>query len=117
MLAIESPVHTCVVGRAFSMASIIAAAGSPGHRMAYENSRFMVHEASSSMSKNQVTDLVLSAQETVYKNEVLIKLLARHTGQSCAYIKDNFKRDFYMSADEAVEFGMIDVVLKTTSKI
>jgi len=113
MQAVESPVHTYVLGRACSMASILAAAGEPGHRIAYENARFMVHEASTFISKQKVTEVKVRFNETLYRNSVLIELLSKHTGKSIESIQKTFDRDHWMSADQAVEFGLIDTVIRT----
>lgn len=74
-------------------------------------------EASNGIPTKQVSDIILRTQETIYQNEVLLKLLSVHTKKTLEFCREHVRRDKYMSAEEAVEFGIFDQTIKTTSKL
>ncbi len=117
MQFIDAPVRTVVIGRASSMAAILLAAGEPGQRMAMPHARIMVHEASSAVARHQVQDVIIRAKELTYKNDLLIKVLAKHTGYPESDIRPRFERDFYMDPSEAVKLGIVDKVVGKADKL
>ncbi|MEE2872117.1 MAG: ATP-dependent Clp protease proteolytic subunit [Candidatus Latescibacterota bacterium] len=116
MLAIEAPVSTVCMGMAMSMGSFLLAAGEPGRRFAWPHARIMIHQP---LIMGTVTgtasDLDIRAKETIRLRGELNELYAKHTGQDVEKIANDTDRDFFMSAQEAKEYGMLDDVIMTTA--
>jgi ATP-dependent Clp protease, protease subunit len=107
---IKPEVSTICVGMAMSMGAVLLAAGAPGKRFALPNSKVMIHQPSSGF-QGTAADIEITAKEALKTREALEKLLAERTGQPLERINRDTDRDFYMSATEAKEYGIIDAIL------
>lgn len=103
------PINTYCIGSTASIAALLLAAGTKGHRYALPNSRIMIHQPWGGVG-GSATDITLQAKEIVYLKERLHKIMAESTGQSVEKIAKDSERDFYMSGEEAIEYGLIDHV-------
>lgn len=112
MQFIQSDVATTCVGQAASMGAFLLAAGAKGKRSALPNSRIMLHQPRGD-SQGTALDIEIQAREILYLRESLNKILALHTGQTVNKIATDTDRDFWMSASDAQEYGLIDVVRVT----
>ena len=110
MQFMKAPVSTICVGQAASMGAVLLAAGAKGKRYALPNARIMIHQPSGG-AQGQATDIEIQAKEILKVRERLNKILADHTGKSIEKIADDVERDFFMSAEEAKEYGLIDDIL------
>lgn len=108
---IKSPVGTLCVGQASSMAAVLLAAGAPGKRYALPHSRVMLHQPIGSFS-GQATDLEIAARQIESLRDAINLILARHTLQEVGKIAHDTERDFYLTAAEAKDYGLIDAVLE-----
>ncbi|MBV1904996.1 MAG: ATP-dependent Clp endopeptidase proteolytic subunit ClpP [Pseudomonadales bacterium] len=109
MQFINCDVCTMCIGQAASMGSFLLAAGTPGKRYCLPNSRMMIHQPSGG-SRGNASDIQIQAREILLMRDRLNNLLAQHTGQTVERIAEDTNRDYWMSPEEAVEYGMIDVV-------
>ncbi|MCK5243063.1 ATP-dependent Clp protease proteolytic subunit [bacterium] len=110
MQYIKSPVSTLCVGQAASMGAVLLAAGEPGKRYALPNARIMMHQGSAGFS-GSMPDIDIQAKEITRVREMMNKILARHTGQSAEKIIKDTDRDYFLSATEAKEYGVLDEVM------
>lgn len=110
MQYIKPDVCTICVGQAASMAAVLLAAGAKGKRYALKHSRIMLHQPIGAF-QGQATDVEIQAREILRLREILNSILAHHTGQDKEKIKQDTERDFYMSAEDAIEYGLIDKIL------
>ncbi len=110
MQHIRSRVNTMVVGLAASMGAVLLA-GATGRRYALPNARVMIHQPLVHGVGGQVTELEIAAREALKTKEQLAAVLARHTGQPMGQILQDTERDRWMSADEALGYGLVDEVL------
>ena len=110
MQFIKPDVSTLCTGLAASMGAFLLAAGAKGKRFSLPNSRIMIHQPLGG-AQGQAADIEIQAREILYLRERLNKILADKTGQSIEQIEKDTARDNFMSADQAVEYGMIDKVL------
>ena len=116
MQSIGSPVSTVCMGMAASMGSVLLAAGTRGRRFAWPHARIMIHQPLiMGTITGSSTDLDIRAREIVRLREEINHLYARHTGQDVEKISQDTDRDFFMSAQEAREYGLIDDIITTTS--
>lgn len=106
---VKPDVSTVVVGSAASMGSIILSSGAKGKRYALPNSEIMIHQPLGG-AQGQATDIDISAKHIIQQRERLNKMLAKNTGQELAKIEKDVERDFFMTADEAKKYGIIDKV-------
>ena len=117
MQFIEAPIKTICIGEAYSAAAVLLSAGTKGKRFAYSHSKIMIHTV-------QAWD-VCGSQEEVEResdrikdlNNLLMELLARHSGQSLKKVKKDCLKDKYMTAEEAVEYGIIDKIITPKKEI
>ncbi len=107
---IRPDVRTYCVGMAASMAAVLLASGTPGKRYALPNSRIMIHQGSAGFRGN-VPDIEIAARETLTLTTKLTQILADHTGQTFDRVKSDTQRDYYMTGDDAKEYGLVDEVL------
>ena len=107
---IKPDVSTLCTGLAASMGAFLLAAGAKGKRFSLPNSRVMIHQPSGG-SQGMASDIEIQAKEILYLRERLARIMADNTGQSIEQIHRDTDRDRFMSAEEAVEYGMIDRVL------
>ncbi len=108
---IKPAVSTICVGMAASFGAVLLAAGAPGKRFALPHSRVMLHQPAGG-AKGQAVDIEIHAREILSLRETLNKVLADHTGQPVDRIAKDTDRDFFMSAEDAKKYGIIDDVLK-----
>lgn len=114
MKLIKADVSTICLGEAASMGAFLLSAGTKGKRMALPMARIMIHQPLGG-AKGQATDIEIEAKEIVRMKTMLNGLLSEHSGQSIEKIKEDTERDYYMSAQEAVEYGLIDRVVTSVS--
>jgi ATP-dependent Clp protease protease subunit len=111
MQFIKPDVSTLCMGLAASMGAFLLAAGTKGKRLALPNSRIMIHQPSGG-AQGQATDIEIQAREILRLRETLNQILATRTGQSLDKIKADSERDYFMSAPEAKDYGLIDQVIE-----
>lgn len=112
---IKCDISTICIGQAASMGAFLLSCGSKGKRYALPNSRIMIHQPLGG-AQGQATDIEIQAKEILRIKEALNQILASNTGQKLEKIIKDSDRDFFMSAAEAVEYGLIDKVLEKSSK-
>ncbi|HZR83336.1 MAG TPA: ATP-dependent Clp endopeptidase proteolytic subunit ClpP [Candidatus Binatia bacterium] len=115
MQYIRPPVSTLCVGQAASMGALLLAAGEKGKRFALPYSRIMIHQPLGG-AQGQATDIDIQAREILRVREQLNNIIARHTGQSLKRIEKDTDRDFFMTAKQAVEYGIVDEVIVARKK-
>ena len=113
---IRPDVHTICMGQAASMAAVLLCAGAPGKRSALPHARVMIHQPMGG-SEGQASDIEIYAKEIVKMRERLTHILAEHTGQSIERIQKDSDRNFFMSAEEAKEYGIIDEVITRKQEV
>ena len=111
MQYIKADVQTWCLGRAYSMGAVLLAAGTPGKRYALPHSKALIHQPMAGGIGGQATDISIYANEILRERERLYAILSRHTGQSLKKIEKDADRDFYMTAQEALEYGIVDTVV------
>lgn len=114
MKFIKPDVSTLCIGLAASMGSFLLAAGRKGKRLALQNSRIMIHQPSGE-AQGQATDVQIAAAEIVYIRERINQMLAENTGQSTERLTADMERDNFMSASEALSYGLVDRILTSRS--
>jgi ATP-dependent Clp protease, protease subunit len=110
MNQIRPDVCTICIGLAASMGAFLLSAGEKGKRMSLPNSRIMIHQPLGG-AQGQATDIEIQAREILYLKQKLNGHLADHTGQPLSKIEEDTERDFFMSAEECLEYGLIDQVI------
>lgn len=110
MQFIKPAIHTIVMGQAASMGSLLASAGESGHRFILPNARHMIHQPLGGAS-GQATDVEIQARELLRWKTVLTEIYVKHTGRSFDQLRTDMERDFFMTAGEAVEYGLADKIL------
>ncbi|VXD23789.1 proteolytic subunit of ClpA-ClpP and ClpX-ClpP ATP-dependent serine proteases [Planktothrix serta PCC 8927] len=116
MQQIRPDIVTICYGLAASMGAFLLSAGTPGKRMSLPSSRIMIHQPLGG-AQGQAVDIEIQAKEILYHKRILNELLAEHTGQPIERIQDDTERDFYMSAEDAKEYGLIDKVISSTQSL
>jgi ATP-dependent Clp protease protease subunit len=111
MQYIKSDVSTICIGQASSMGALLLAAGARGKRFALPNARIMIHQPLGGF-QGQATDIGIHAKEILRTRERLNEVLAHHTGQSIERIRLDTERDYFLSGEEAKEYGLIDGILE-----
>lgn len=109
---IKPDVITMCVGQAASMAAVLLACGTEGKRFSLPNSRIMIHQPLGGF-RGQATDIEIHAKEILFIKDRLLQILHKHTGKDIETLRADMERDFFMSADEAVTYGLIDKVATT----
>jgi ATP-dependent Clp protease protease subunit len=107
---IKPAIHTIVMGQAASMGSLLATAGAKGHRYILPNARHMIHQPLGGAS-GQATDVEIQARELLRWKTVLTDIYVKHTGKPHKQLKADMERDNFMTAGEAVEYGLADKIL------
>jgi ATP-dependent Clp protease protease subunit len=110
MQMLSCDVRTYCVGQAASMAAILLAAGAPGKRYALPNARILVHQPSGGY-EGTAADINIHAQEILRIRTALYNILAKHSGKTAARLQKDSERDFFLSANEAKDYGLIDQVM------
>ena len=111
MQFVKCPVATYCIGQAASMGAVLLSAGTKGRRFALPNARIMVHQPSGG-AEGKATDIEITAKEILRLKDVLNGILAKHSGKKFEDVVRDTERDYFMSADEAKDWGLIDEVLK-----
>jgi len=111
MQYIKSDVTTICLGMAASMASILLAAGKAGKRFALPNSEVMIHQVMGE-AEGQASDIKIRAEHILKIKDRMNKILSLHTGKSVATVEKDSDRDYYMSAEEALKYGLIDKIIR-----
>ena len=109
---IKPNIITICMGQAASMAAILLGAGTKGKRMALENSRIMIHQPLGGVS-GQATDIEIHTKEILFLKDKLNKILSNSTGKTVKAIENDTNRDKFMSAEQALEYGLIDKIIKS----
>ena len=116
MQFIKPDVSTLCVGQAASMGALLLAAGDSGKRFALPNSRVMIHQPMGGF-QGQATDIEIHAKEILYLRGRLNEILAKHTGQTIEVIQRDTERDFFMGAQDAVKYGIVDKTLVSRENV
>ncbi|MAS08464.1 ATP-dependent Clp endopeptidase proteolytic subunit ClpP [Salinisphaera sp.] len=116
MQFVKPDVATMCIGQAASMGAVLLAGGAKGKRYALPNSRVMIHQPLGGF-QGQATDIEIHAREILHARERLNEVLSHHTGQPLDKIKRDTERDFFMSANEANEYGVIDDILTSRAAL
>jgi ATP-dependent Clp protease, protease subunit len=110
---LQCDVVTYCIGMAASMSTVLLAAGTKGKRFALPNSRVMIHQPSGGAG-GQASDIAIAAREILRWRKTLNEILAKHTGKSAEQVEKDSDRDYYLSAHEAKEYGIVDHVVEST---
>ncbi len=110
MQFVKCPITTYCMGQAASMGAVLLAAGAKGKRFALPNSRIMIHQPLGG-AQGQATDIEIQTKEILRMKKRLNEILAEHTGKPIKTIEKDTDRDFFMSAEEAVKYGLVDEVV------
>ncbi|HEY0167672.1 MAG TPA: ATP-dependent Clp protease proteolytic subunit [Jatrophihabitans sp.] len=113
MQFIRPLIQTVCMGQANSAAAVLLGAGTKGKRFALPNARVLIHQPSSGGIQGQVSDLQIHAEEMSRLRDQLEEILAKHTGRSIAQIREDIERDRFLTAEEAVDYGLIDGVIQS----
>jgi ATP-dependent Clp protease protease subunit len=115
MQYLKAPVSTICIGQAASMGAVLLAAGATGKRFALPNSRIMIHQGSGGFRGN-TPDVEIQMREMLHLTDRLMQILGKHTGQEFEKVKKDSERDYFMSAEEAKAYGLIDEVFAGNSE-
>lgn len=115
MQYVKSNIATYCIGQAASMGALLLAAGTKGKRFALPHSRIMIHQPMGGF-QGQATDIEIHAREILRIKDTLNRILAEHTGQPIEKIQADTDRDFFMSGEEAKEYGLVDEVIYSAKK-
>jgi ATP-dependent Clp protease protease subunit len=110
---IKADVQTVCLGQAASAAAVLLAAGTPGKRMALPNSRIIIHQPATEGTYGQSSDIEIQANEILRLRSLLEKMLADASGKSLEEVSRDIERDKFLTAEQAVEYGLIDSVLES----
>jgi ATP-dependent Clp protease protease subunit len=111
MQYVHPEVHTYCLGMAASMGAVLLAAGTKGKRFALPFSRLLIHQPWTRGIPGQATDVEIHARELLRTRDILNQILAKHTGQPIEKVQQDTERDYFMSAEEAQQYGLIDAVV------
>jgi ATP-dependent Clp protease protease subunit len=109
MQFVRPQIETTCIGQAASLGALLLAAGAPGKRVALANARVMIHQPHGG-ARGQAVDIDIQANEILTMRQRMNEILGEHTGQSAEQIAKDTERDYYMSAEEAREYGIVDTV-------
>ncbi|MGW3496806.1 ATP-dependent Clp protease proteolytic subunit [Streptomyces sp. NPDC001020] len=113
MQYVKPDIQTVCIGQAASAAAVILAAGAPGKRMALPHARVLIHQPYSGATQGQVSDLEIAANEIMRMRDQLETMLAKHSSRDLEAISRDIERDKILTAQEALEYGLVDQVLST----
>jgi len=116
MQFVRCDVSTMCIGQAASMGAFLLGAGTPGKRYALPNARVMIHQPSGG-SRGVAADIEIQAREILLMRERLNRILAQHTGQTAEKIAEDTERDFWMTAHEAKDYGLVDLVQEPRKRV
>jgi len=114
MQYLRSPINTICIGLGASMGALLLAAGTPGKRMALPNARILIHQPllGGQGISGAAKDIEIEAREILETKQILNRILAAHTGQLLEKIEKDTERNYYMSADDAKVYGLVDLVIR-----
>jgi ATP-dependent Clp protease, protease subunit len=115
MQFLKCDITTYCIGQAASMGALLLAAGTKGKRYSLPNARIMIHQPSGG-TQGQATDIEIQAKEMTKIKNRLNEILAKHTGQKLAKVEKDVDRDYFMSADEALKYGLVDKVITSAKE-
>ncbi len=113
---LQCDIQTFCIGMAASMSTVLLAAGTKGKRFALPNSRVMIHQPSGGAG-GQAADIAIAAKEILRWRATLNDVIAKHTGKSTEQVQKDSDRDYYMSAEEAKAYGIVDHVVQSTREV
>ncbi|MFB6894223.1 ATP-dependent Clp protease proteolytic subunit [Kitasatospora sp. NPDC056327] len=113
MQYVKPDITTVCMGQAASAAAVLLAAGTPGKRMALPNARILIHQPYTETGRGQVSDLEIQAKEIFRMREQLEEMLSKHSSKSVEQVREDIERDKILTAEEAVEYGLVDLVIST----
>jgi ATP-dependent Clp protease protease subunit len=113
MQFVKPEIQTVCLGQAASAAAVLLAAGTPGKRFALENSRIIIHQPATEGGYGQSSDIEIQANEILRMRALLETLIARHSGRTEDQVRKDIERDKILTAEAAVEYGLVDEVIKT----
>ena len=113
MQYIKCPISTVCIGSAASGAAVLLASGAKGKRYSLPNAQILLHQVAVSGVSGEAVEVEIAAKQIIKLKDKVNRILARHTGQPLERIEKDTDRDFYLSAEEAKEYGLIDEVIKT----
>ena len=114
---VRCDIATICMGQAASAAAILLAAGSPGKRMALPNSRILIHQPYTEGTYGQSSDIEIQANEILRMRELLEVMIAEHSGKSVEEVSRDIERDKILTAEAAVEYGLIDSMLESRKAV
>ncbi len=112
MQYVKCPVSTVCIGMAASAAAVLLAAGAKGKRFSLPNAQILIHQVAVSGIGGQAVEIGIAAKEILRLKDQVNKILAKHTGQLLSRVEKDTDRDYYLTAEEAKEYGLIDEVIK-----
>ena len=115
MQMIPNPISTVAVGVTASFGTVILTAGTKGRRYALPNATIHMHQPLGG-AQGQATDIVIQAEEIMRLKKTLLKIMAKHTGKSYEEVEKDTDRDYYLNAEQAAEYGLVDQVLEAPEK-
>lgn len=115
MQLVKPEISTICMGMAGSGAALLLAGGNKGKRFALPYAEIMLHQPKGG-ARGQATDIDIQAKEILYTRQVMNEIFAKHTGQAVDKIQADTERDFYMTAEEAIEYGILDKIIKKESR-
>jgi len=115
MQMISNPISTVAVGVTASFGTVLLTAGSKGQRYALPNATIHMHQPLGG-AQGQATDIVIQAEEIMRLKKMLLEIMAKHTGKKIEEVEKDSDRDFYLSAQEAADYGLVDQVLEIPEK-
>src|SRR5215211_1563438 len=113
MKFIKADVQTVCLGQAASAAAVLLAAGAPGKRLALPNSRILIHQPYTEGTFGQTSDIEIQANEILRMRDLLERMISDHSGKDVATVSRDIERDKILTAEQAVEYGLIDAVLES----
>ncbi|MDH6138702.1 MULTISPECIES: ATP-dependent Clp protease proteolytic subunit [Kitasatospora] len=113
MQYVKPDIQTVCMGQAASAAAVLLAAGTPGKRLALPNARILIHQPYTETGRGQVSDLEIQAKEIFRMREQLEEMLSKHSNQPIEKVRDDIERDKILTAEEALEYGLIDQIVST----
>jgi len=113
MQYIKCPISTVCIGSAASGAAVLLAAGTKGKRFSLPNAQVLLHQVAVSGVSGEAVEIEIAAKQIIKLKDKVNRILAKHTGQPLEKVEKDTDRDFYLSAEEAKEYGIVDEVIKT----
>jgi ATP-dependent Clp protease, protease subunit len=113
MQYVKPDITTVCMGQAASAAAVLLAAGTPGKRMALPNARILIHQPYTETGRGQVSDLEIQAKEIFRMREQLEEMLSKHSNKPVEQVREDIERDKILTAEEALEYGLIDQIIST----